>query len=102
MPSDLVLSLVVYAPVIAGAVLAIFPPTKKGARWTWCLLFVVMGVGTYFAQAVKDRRRDEAAAKSRSERSSQIEELRDRNAKLVGDLENARQEVAALKDKIET
>lgn len=102
MPSDLIVSLVVYAPVIAGAILTIFPPTKKGARWTWCLLFVVMGVGMYFAQTVKDRRRDEAAAKSRSELLSQIEGLGDRNSKLLGDLGNARKEVAAFKNKIET
>jgi hypothetical protein len=102
MPSDLVLSLVVYAPIIAGAILAVFPPTKKGARWAWALLFVAMGFATYFAQAMKDRRRDEDAAKTRSELSSEIERLRDRNSRLTGNLENARKEITALKEKIET
>ncbi|MGE5275852.1 MAG: hypothetical protein ACM3SU_02550 [Acidobacteriota bacterium] len=101
MPSDSVLSLVVYAPVVAGAILAILSPTKKAARWAWGLLFVLMGVAAYLAQAEQGRRRDEAAAKNRGELSSQIAGLRDQNSRLLGDLENARKEIAALKDKIE-
>jgi hypothetical protein len=99
--SDLVLSLVVYAPALAGALLAISPPTKRGARWAWGLLFVVMGVATYFAQAERDRRKDAAADESRSDLLGKIGGLRDQNSKLLGNLENARKEIAALKDKIE-
>jgi hypothetical protein len=101
MVPDVLLSAVMCAPVFAGVALALWAPKNKSAKWAWFGLFLVLGAMTYFAQAEKGRRKDAVAIKSRSELLEKIGGLQDQNSKLLVNLEKARRENAALKERIE-